>query len=88
MKEMQEAQSVIDAVGKADPHQTGRIAANLIIVKNGFQGANEEWEDFLNHVKYPEDYPNLGHLFPASLAVKAGYEELMSAVEEVYQQSE
>lgn len=88
MKELQEAQSVIDAVGKADPHQTGLIAANLIIVKNGFQGTNEEWEYFLNHVKYPEDYPNLEHLFSGSLAVKAGYNELMAAVEEVYQQSE
>lgn len=88
MKELQEAQSIIDAVGKADPHQTGRIAANLIIVKNGFQGTEEQWEEFLNHVKYPEDYPNLEHLFPVALAVKAGYKELMTAVEEVYQQSE
>ena len=87
MKELQEAQSVIDAVGKADPHQTGRIAANLIIVKNGFQGTNEEWEDFLNHVKYPDDYPDLREHFTVPIAHKAGYAELMAAVEEVYQQS-
>ena len=88
MKELQEAQSIIDAVGKADPHQTGRIAANLIIVKQGFQGTEEQWEEFLNHVKYPEDYPNLKSLFPLDLNDKAEYKELMAAVEEVYQQSE
>lgn len=86
MKELQEAQSIIDAVGKADPHQTGRITTNLIIVKNGFQGTEEQWERFLNHVKYPEDYPNLEDLFHVD--VKSGYKELMAAVEEVYQQSE
>lgn len=88
MKELQEAQDIIDAVGKADPHQTGRIAANLILVKNGFQGTEEQWEEFLNHVKYPEDYPNLEDLFPVDMGGKYGYKELMTAVEEVYQQSE
>ena len=88
MKELQEAQSIIDAVGKADPHQTGRITTNLIIVKNGFQGTDEQWEEFLNHVKYPDDYPNLEDLFRVDVDVKSGYKELMAAVEEVYQQSE
>lgn len=87
MKLIQEAQSIAESAGTATPHQLGRIAANLLIVKNGFQGTDEQWEGFLNHVKYPDDYPDLREHFTLPIAYKAGYAELMAAVEEVYQQS-
>lgn len=74
---------------KLTPNDYGRLTSNLFLLKAAAQGTTPEeldqkWNQFLEHLTYPEDCPAPKGLFRLPVAEMMHYNLLMKAIEEIY----
>jgi hypothetical protein len=67
------------------PNHYGVLWANLTILHNNFQGTDEEWTQFLDHLAFPDHYPNMQQRFLTPLNEVDAYKRLIKSLDEAYQ---
>lgn len=78
-------QKVLDLMeSKAEPVLAGIAWANLTLVRNGFQGTDAEWAEFLNHLAFPDHYPNLQEKFLIPLKEHQAYQSLTKVLAQIF----